>query len=164
MMRVFAVSGFAGTGKTSLVEVLVRELVKNGHTVATIKSSKHEPGPDRGTDTWKHTQAGASTTLFLRTNETSRGLRARIGKENLAMLTGHDYLIIEGMKSVDIPRFWCVGVNEIVSDEIPLNTQAIVSWSQRTATNQEYTVIGAERVQELVEIVKERALDMSSIE
>ncbi|MHA2025672.1 MAG: molybdopterin-guanine dinucleotide biosynthesis protein B [Candidatus Thorarchaeota archaeon] len=164
MMRIFAVSGFSGTGKTTLVEVIVRELVMRGHTVATIKSSVHELSHEQGTDTWRHTQAGASVTLFVRVKDGSEGLRERIGKENLAMLAGHDFLIIEGMKSVDIPRFWCVGENEIVPDEIPTNTQAIVSWSHRSTSGQEHTVIELDRVPELVEIVKEKALDMSAIE
>ncbi|MHA2046829.1 MAG: molybdopterin-guanine dinucleotide biosynthesis protein B, partial [Candidatus Thorarchaeota archaeon] len=64
-MRVFAISGFSGTGKTTIVEGLVRALVESGYTVATIKSSKHDPGPESGTDTWKHRQAGASVALFL---------------------------------------------------------------------------------------------------
>jgi molybdopterin-guanine dinucleotide biosynthesis protein MobB len=38
MMRVFAVSGFSGTGKTALVETIVSSMTKAGHTVATIKS------------------------------------------------------------------------------------------------------------------------------
>jgi molybdopterin-guanine dinucleotide biosynthesis protein B len=163
-MRVFVISGFSGTGKTALVEVLVRELVKRGHSVATIKSSKHDPGPEQGTDTWRHMQAGASVTLFLRTNDESGGLRERIGEENLAKVAGHDFLIIEGMKSVDIPKFWCVGEGVVNPDDTPTNTQVIVSWSEKSSTSQGVPVIGSESVQELVKVVEEKAVDLSVIE
>ncbi|MHA2223564.1 MAG: molybdopterin-guanine dinucleotide biosynthesis protein B [Candidatus Thorarchaeota archaeon] len=163
-MRVFAISGFSGTGKTTIVEGLVRALVESGYTVATIKSSKHDPGPESGTDTWKHRQAGASVALFLKMDNEHGTLRERLGKENLEKLTDYDFLVIEGMKSVDIPRFWCVGNNEIEPGKIPLNTQAIVSWSKKSQPFQGVPVIYAESIHELIQIIEEKALDISVVE
>ena len=163
-MRVFAVSGFSGTGKTTLVEALVRELVRNGHSVATIKSSKHEPGPEEGTDTWRHSEAGASVTIFLKAEGDSGGLRERIGQENLAQIEGNDFLLIEGMKSIDIPRFWCIGADDDIPEDVPTNTQAIVRWEDDGAAFQDYTVIESESVKELVRILIEKAVDLASVE
>lgn len=163
-MRVFAVSGFSGTGKTTLVEVIVRTLVKRGHTVATIKSSKHEPGPEKGQDTWRHMQAGASMTIFLRVSDINVKLKERIGADDFTKLLTYDFLIIEGMKSVNIPRFWCVGDTEVDPTDIPTNTHAIVSWSENDSSVQDIPVIPAEQVEQLVEIVKSKALDVSEIE
>ena len=153
-MRVFAISGFSGTGKTTIVEGIVRELVKSGYTVATIKSSTHDPTPEQGTDTWRHTQAGASVSLFLKKDNGNATIKERIGKKNLEKLEEIDFLVIEGMKSVDIPRLWCVGDNEIDSGEIPLNTQAIISWSTKRQLSQDVPVINAESIHELIEILK----------
>jgi molybdopterin-guanine dinucleotide biosynthesis protein MobB len=163
-MRVFAVSGQSGTGKTTLVEALIKELVKEGHSVATLKSSKHDPGPEQGTDTWRHSQAGASVTLFLKTDEERGGLRERIGEEDLARLVDYDFLLIEGLKSEDIPRFWCIGANEDIPVDVPVNTQAIVRWEDGGAAFQDYTVIDSASVKELVRILIEKAVDISSIE
>jgi molybdopterin-guanine dinucleotide biosynthesis protein MobB len=41
-MRVFAISGLSGTGKTTLLERLVRELVRKGYSVATLKSTQED--------------------------------------------------------------------------------------------------------------------------
>lgn len=163
-MRVFAVSGYSGTGKTTLVEKIIRSLVESGHSVATIKSSKHEAGPDQGTDTSRHTQAGASLTIFLGPNTESVRFIDRIGPEDFVRLSKYDFLIVEGMKSASIPRFWCVGDTELNHDDIPINTQAIVSWSDKeTVAGLDLPVFIADEIDELVGIVKSRALDISEI-
>ncbi|MFX1605818.1 MAG: molybdopterin-guanine dinucleotide biosynthesis protein B [Promethearchaeota archaeon] len=164
-MRVFAISGYSGTGKTSLVEAIVKSLVKSGHTVATIKSSKHEASPDQGTDTWRHVQAGASMTIFLGPSMEQASLKERIGPSDLDELSKYDYLIVEGLKSFNIPRFWCVGDAELNQDEIPVNTQAIVSWSDRAgAPSIDLPIFISNEIEELVKIVREKSVDISEIE
>ncbi|MHA3962017.1 MAG: molybdopterin-guanine dinucleotide biosynthesis protein B [Candidatus Thorarchaeota archaeon SMTZ1-45] len=164
-MRVFAVSGYSGAGKTSLVEAIVRSLVMSGHSVATIKSSLHKAGPNRGTDTWKHMQAGASEVVFLGPSKKTTRFRERIGSEELSRLTKYDFLIVEGMKSVDIPKFWCVGDSEIDPNDIPVNTQAIVSWSvRRSDVNGGIRIISADNIHELVDIVKNKSVNLMDIE
>ena len=153
-MRVFAVSGYSGTGKTSLIEVLIKELVEDGFSVATIKSSKHEPGPEKGTDTWRHRQAGASVTLFLIADEDQIDLRERIGKENLEKIGDHDFLVIEGMKTVEIPRFWCIGNADLNLEDVPAGTQAIVTWDLKPHLVSDIPIFTTNEVKRLVEIVK----------
>jgi molybdopterin-guanine dinucleotide biosynthesis protein B len=164
-MRVFAVSGYSGTGKTTLVEKIVRSLVERGHTVATLKSSKHEAGPEKGTDTWRHQQAGASMTVFLGPSIEAVGLKERINSDDLAKLSNYDFLIIEGLKSVNVPKFWCVRSTDAEINVVPDNTQAIVSWSDlKSDTYRGIPIISAESIDRLVEIVRTKAIAISEIE
>jgi molybdopterin-guanine dinucleotide biosynthesis protein B len=164
-MRVFAVSGYSGTGKTSLIEAIIRSLVESGHSVATLKSSIHDVGPDQGTDTWKHRKAGASMTIFLGLDTRYKSLKDKIGPEELERISEHDFLIIEGLKSVNVPRFWCIGDRELVLDDVPTNTRAIVSWTKReTDVIGRFHVISMESIDELVDIVKTSAVNFNDIE
>ncbi|OLS24830.1 MAG: Molybdopterin-guanine dinucleotide biosynthesis adapter protein [Candidatus Thorarchaeota archaeon AB_25] len=164
-MRVFGVSGYSGTGKTTLVEAIIRSLIKSGHSVATVKSSKHEAGPNQGTDTWRHMQAGASMTIFLGPKAESGKFTDRIGSDELVRLSNYEFLIVEGMKSANIPKFWCVGDTELKHDDIPVNTQAIVSWSDKAAIpGLDLPIFIADEIDELVKIVKIRSLDISEIQ
>lgn len=164
-MRAFAVSGYSGTGKTTLIEKIIRSMVESGYSVATIKSSIHHAGPDQGKDTLRHLQAGASMTIFLDPSSTSTTIRDRIDPEEWVKLTGHDFLIVEGMKSADMPKFWCVGNATIEPRDVPINTVAIVSWSDREVDwREDIPIISSENIKELVEIIKLKSADLSAIE
>jgi molybdopterin-guanine dinucleotide biosynthesis adapter protein len=62
---IISIVGKSNSGKTTLVEKLIPELVKRGYSVATIKHNKHGFDIDHeGKDSWRHKQAGACTTVI----------------------------------------------------------------------------------------------------
>ncbi|SEM11713.1 molybdopterin guanine dinucleotide biosynthesis accessory protein MobB [Syntrophus gentianae] len=61
---VISIVGKSNTGKTTLIEKLIPELVKRGYRVATIKHHLHDFDIDvEGKDSWRHRQAGARATI-----------------------------------------------------------------------------------------------------
>ena len=57
---IVAISGVKNSGKTTLMEKLIREFVRRGLQVAAIKHDGHDFTPDvPGTDSWRFGQAGA---------------------------------------------------------------------------------------------------------
>jgi len=63
-MRLYGVTGWKNCGKTTLVERLVAELVGRGMKVSAVKHAHHGFDVDeRGRDSWRHRQAGASQVL-----------------------------------------------------------------------------------------------------
>jgi molybdopterin-guanine dinucleotide biosynthesis protein B len=62
---IISIVGKSNSGKTTLVEKLIPELIKRGYRVATIKHNKHGFDIDHeGKDSWRHKQAGACTTVI----------------------------------------------------------------------------------------------------
>ncbi len=60
-----SVVGYSGAGKTTLMEKLIRELTRRGYRVGSIKHDVHGFEMDKpGKDSWRHKQAGASTTII----------------------------------------------------------------------------------------------------
>lgn len=60
-----SIVGKSNSGKTTLVEKLIPELIKRGYRVATIKHNKHGFDIDHeGKDSWRHKQAGACSTVI----------------------------------------------------------------------------------------------------
>src|SRR5437764_5027922 len=58
--------GRSNSGKTTLIERLIPELVQAGYRVATIKHAGHGFNLDtEGKDSWRHKRAGASTVIVL---------------------------------------------------------------------------------------------------
>jgi molybdopterin-guanine dinucleotide biosynthesis protein B len=58
--------GRSNSGKTTLIERLLPELVKDGYRIATIKHAGHGFNLDtEGKDSWRHKQAGAETVVVM---------------------------------------------------------------------------------------------------
>lgn len=99
--RVFGVTGWKNSGKTTLVERLVAEFVRRGWRIATIKHAHHTVDIDQpGTDSFRHRAAGATEVALV------GGQRYAIMRETaepplsevLARLSPCDLVLIEGYK------------------------------------------------------------------
>lgn len=65
MIPVVSIVGKSNSGKTTLIEKMIGELVRRGYRVATIKHNRHGFEMDHeGKDSWRHKQAGARTTVI----------------------------------------------------------------------------------------------------
>jgi molybdopterin-guanine dinucleotide biosynthesis protein B len=65
MIPIVSIVGTSDSGKTTLIEKLVPELVRRRYKVATIKHDVHGFEVDReGKDSWRHKQAGAHTVVI----------------------------------------------------------------------------------------------------
>ena len=65
-MRIFTFTGWSGTGKTTLISGLIRELTKRGLNVAAVKKvpEKHHLEPE-GKDSGKFIESGAGTVYLV---------------------------------------------------------------------------------------------------
>jgi len=70
MPNVFIFVGHSSSGKTTLIEKLLRELNSRGLRVATIKHAHHKVVLDTpGKDSWRYKQAGAVMSMLVTSNE-----------------------------------------------------------------------------------------------
>ena len=64
--RVFGITGWKNSGKTTLTERLVAELSRRGWKVSTVKHAHHDFDIDKeGTDSFRHRRAGASEVAIV---------------------------------------------------------------------------------------------------
>jgi molybdopterin-guanine dinucleotide biosynthesis adapter protein len=102
--RVFGITGWKNSGKTTLTEKLVAELTRRGYSVSTVKHAHHSFDIDReGTDSFRHRAAGASEVAIVSGNrwalvhELSGRAEPSLG-EILARLSPCDIVLVEGYK------------------------------------------------------------------
>jgi molybdopterin-guanine dinucleotide biosynthesis protein B len=70
VIPIVSIVGRSNTGKTTLIEKLIRELRRRGYRVATIKHNIHGFDIDHeGKDSWRHKKAGAQTTVIASPNQ-----------------------------------------------------------------------------------------------
>jgi len=153
-----AFTGPSGSGKTTLIEKIAIELIKS-HKVAIIK---HDPKDKaifdvKGKDSYKFSQTGAEVIVASSTKTTYLSQREKSLDEIINMLEDFDYLLVEGLKTLPLPRIVIfrnnieesyfdyseamATDNSIKNIEIPNsidildlnNTQDIISWIKTNA-------------------------------
>jgi molybdopterin-guanine dinucleotide biosynthesis protein B len=109
-MRVYGVTGWKNSGKTTLVEALVRDFTGRGLRVSTVKHAHHAFDLDQpGKDSSRHRHAGAMQILIA-----SRARWAMMSElrdsaepslaELLARLDPVDLVLVEGYKRDRHPK------------------------------------------------------------
>jgi len=104
MRRVFGITGWKNSGKTTLTEKLVTELVARGWTVSTVKHAHHDFDIDKpGADSFRHRQAGATEVAIVSGNRWAlmhelRGEDEPPLESILARLAPCDIVLVEGYK------------------------------------------------------------------
>ena len=103
---VIGFAAFSGTGKTTLIEKIVRNLKAQGFRVAVIKHDAHKFEIDKeGKDSWRFSKAGADITLISSATKTAMiEQRARTFEQNLSMIHDVDLILVEGYKQENIPK------------------------------------------------------------
>ena len=102
--RVFGITGWKNSGKTTLAEKLVAELVRRGWTVSTVKHAHHDFDIDKeGADSFRHRQAGATEVAIVSGRRWALMHELRDEEEPklteiLARMAPADIVIVEGYK------------------------------------------------------------------
>jgi molybdopterin-guanine dinucleotide biosynthesis adapter protein len=103
-MNIIGVAGFKNSGKTTLVEKLVRHLTSLGLRISTVKHAHHSFDIDHeGRDSFRHRKAGASQVAVISNERTAiihelRGATPPTLDAVLAQLAPCDLVIVEGYK------------------------------------------------------------------
>ncbi|PDQ20816.1 molybdopterin-guanine dinucleotide biosynthesis protein B [Mesorhizobium sanjuanii] len=104
MKRVFGITGWKNSGKTTLTEKLVAELARRGWKVATVKHAHHDFDIDKpGTDSFRHRHAGATEVAIVSGRRWAlmhelRGEDEPKLDEILSRLAPSDIVLVEGYK------------------------------------------------------------------
>lgn len=110
MRRVFGITGWKNSGKTTLTEKLVTELVRRGWTVSTVKHAHHDFDIDKpGADSFRHRQAGAMEVAVVSGRRWAlmhelRGEDEPALEEILSRLAPSDIVLVEGYKRETHPK------------------------------------------------------------
>ncbi|TKH41593.1 molybdopterin-guanine dinucleotide biosynthesis protein B [Paenibacillus terrae] len=135
------VVGFKNTGKTTFLGGLIVYLRESGLRIAVIKHDGHEFEMDhKGTDTYKHRQAGAEGVAIV------SGGRTAILEEHSRPVTGlirhfqaYDCVLLEGFKQEHYPKLVMVREQSDAKLTTELtNVQGVAVWEDHTGWAQSH--------------------------
>jgi molybdopterin-guanine dinucleotide biosynthesis protein B len=109
VIPIVSVVGRSGTGKTTLLEKLIRELTARGRRIGTVKHHVHGrlQLDTPGKDSWRHRQAGAVAVTLASPGEVAL-MREVPGECSLSVIAHRllfdvDLVLTEGFRSAGMP-------------------------------------------------------------
>ena len=135
MKNVIGICGYHNSGKTTLIEKLIRRLRNEGYKIATIKNIPKKFSIDtEGKDTWKHRHAGASVVVASSPDETAfifkRGMELKEIGDILNKIVHPDLILVEGRKMERIPKISVGDIELEGAIKYEDNIDEIQSWIQ----------------------------------
>ena len=99
-------AAYSGTGKTTLIEKLVRCLKEAGLRIAVIKHDGHRFEIDKeGKDSWRYTRAGAEMSLICSAEKAALVESRPLDFERLlSFVHDVDLILVEGWKAGNFPQ------------------------------------------------------------
>jgi len=109
MLPIVAIVGKSQSGKTMLVEQLIREFKKRGYRIAALKHSHCGIEIDHpGKDSWKFTQAGSDAVCISSPDKLAfiKNLNRELKVEEITPILGSEFdlVIAEGFKKSEIRK------------------------------------------------------------
>ena len=109
MIPIVSIVGKSDSGKTTLIEKIVPELVRRGYRILTVKHDLHGFEIDReGKDSWRHKQAGAQGVIISSPQKVAliRDVERDMSLEELRDAFGGDadLILSEGFKKDAQPK------------------------------------------------------------
>ena len=109
MIPMISVVGKSDSGKTTLLEKLIRELTLRGYRIGSIKHDAHSFEIDReGKDSWRHKQAGAVLTLISSPSKIAMVVDSdhdhTLDELREKFISNVDLILTEGYKRENLPK------------------------------------------------------------
>ncbi|NHJ03959.1 MAG: molybdopterin-guanine dinucleotide biosynthesis protein B [Candidatus Heimdallarchaeota archaeon] len=165
-MKIFSVIGYTNSGKTGTIIEVIKELVKRGFIVNSIKQVHIENFSidTEGKDSWKHKEAGSSVIGIRGDNETTLIYPKSMNVKDLVIHLDADFLALEGFSSEKfIPKILCA--KNIEDLEEKLDESVFVISGVISNEFKEYKKIpvinGLTDISSLVDLVEKKAIDLN---
>ncbi|MBZ9653315.1 molybdopterin-guanine dinucleotide biosynthesis protein B [Phyllobacterium lublinensis] len=131
--RIFGITGWKNSGKTTLTVKLVAELTRRGWRVSTVKHAHHDFDIDKeGTDSYRHRKAGAGEVAIV--SDQRWALMHELSDENepsLLDIVGRfapcDLVLVEGYKREQHKKIETRRLEGRSGDRLTLNDPTIVA-------------------------------------
>ncbi|TMN23092.1 molybdopterin-guanine dinucleotide biosynthesis protein B [Lentibacillus cibarius] len=161
-MKICQIAGYKNSGKTTVMNELIRYFSDKGWKVGSLKHHGHggEPDMTEGTDSHDHLGSGSVISGVQGENITQLTLAAPLQLDELIQTYRQfqlDLLLVEGYKTATYPKIVLLKSEEDRS--LLQNLSAIIAvgtWDIKMTFNQDYPVLDMNNLYELVPTLAER--------
>lgn len=126
-MKVFSVVGVHHSGKTTIIENVIKELRNRGYSVGSVKEIHFEKFAidTEGTNTHRHKMAGSQLVTARGIYETDILYQTKLNMDEILKFYNHDYVVLEGVTDIRVPKIISAHTEEEVLERLDELTFAI---------------------------------------
>jgi molybdopterin-guanine dinucleotide biosynthesis protein B len=162
-LKVLSVYGYTGSGKTSTIELIIRELVHRGYSVGSVKEIHYEQFAidTLGSNTDRHRRAGAELVTARGINETDVLFPNRLSIEQILSFYSQDYVVLEGVRDTKVPKILCAkNREEIIKliDETVFAISGVIS-NEISSYNNLPVINSLDNVKDMVDLIHKKVKD-----
>ncbi len=160
MPLVISFVGHSNSGKTTLLERVIKELKSRGYRLATIKHTRHTFDIDQaGKDSWRFAEAG-SDTIFLSSPHKLALIKQLTRETDLEELINvacndTDFVLLEGYKEGRFPK---IEVHRKESGSLACSSQELLAVVTDEPLNMAVPEFSFDQTKALVDFMLENAL------
>lgn len=163
-MKILSVTGTTGTGKTTTIENIIKELRRRRYTVGSVKDIHFEKFAidTEGTNTDRHKKAGSQLVTARGIYETDILFQERISMDKLLRFYDHDFIILEGVIDVNAPRIITATNEEDVDnkyDGLAFCISGVISNTEMKEYNGLPIISSMDHIKELVDLIEEKVYE-----
>ncbi|MGM0367697.1 MAG: molybdopterin-guanine dinucleotide biosynthesis protein B [Actinomycetota bacterium] len=159
-MKALSVIGESRSGKTTVIENIIKELRKRKYSVGSIKEIHYRDFAmdTEGTNTYRHGQAGAELVTARGNEETDILFPKKLSIEEILKFYSQDYVIMEGVLDYNLPKIVCAKSREDI-DKLLDSSVFVVSGiiaNGLESYNGVPAVDGVSSILKLVDLIEEK--------
>jgi len=162
-MKIFSVYGFTGSGKTTTIENIIKELKRRRYTVGSVKEIHYEEFAidTAGSNTNRHRKAGAELVTARGYFETDILFPEKLPVERLLSFYDQEFVVLEGVTDYNLPKILAAKSIEEIEERIDESVFAISGRiSNEIQSYKGIPVINSmDRVTELVDLIEEKVFE-----
>ena len=165
-MKVFSVVGISQSGKTTIIENIIKELRRRNYSVGSVKEIHFEDFAIdmEGSNTHRHKEAGSQLVTARGFYETDILFQEKLAIDKILEFYDHDFVVLEGVADKEIPKIVSAHNEEDALERVDDTVFAISGRISNTADilNGIPVINSMDDVERLVDLLEERAYDRES--
>ena len=155
--KIVTIVGKSNSGKTTLLEKIVRELTGRGVNIGSVKHAHDGFEMDKtGKDSWRHRQAGAASTLVIADGKVAL-LKDDASPEVDKMLTylqDRDIIMAEGFKTLALPKIEVFRKDSVHEHPLCMEDKNLVAFVTDSDFRPDVPVFGLEEIARIADFIQ----------
>ncbi|MCF6247100.1 MAG: molybdopterin-guanine dinucleotide biosynthesis protein B [Desulfobacula sp.] len=159
--KIITIVGKSNSGKTTLLEKVIRELTQRGYKIGSVKHAHDGFEMDKkGKDSWRHRQAGAASTLVISEDKVAlvKDDATTYIEKMKRYLSDRDIIMAEGFKKQQLPKIEVFRTRSVHKHPLCMEDQNLIAFVTDSDYQPDVPRFGLGDIRQLADFIEHKFL------